>query len=79
MVLEIGSHVTTMTEIYTIMTKVHYRLSNGAGSKKELLVFGLFPVHAKCYGGILVRLVMCVMVGHRKLKIEIIKLLTILC
>ena len=29
--------------------------------------------------GILVRLVMCVMVGHRKLKIEIIKLLTILC
>ena len=31
------------------------------------------------YRGILVRLVMCVMVGHRKLKIEIIKLLTILC
>ena len=29
--------------------------------------------------GILVKLVMCVMVGHRKLKIEIIKLLTILC
>ena len=29
--------------------------------------------------GILVRLVMCVMVGHRKLKIEIIKLLTIVC
>ena len=42
MVLEIGSHVTTMTEIYTIMTKVHYRLSNGAGSKKEILVCGLF-------------------------------------
>ena len=33
----------------------------------------------QCYRGILVRLVMCVMVGHRKLKIEIIKLLTILC
>ena len=32
-----------------------------------------------CLWGILVRLVMCVMVGHRKLKIEIIKLLTILC
>ena len=31
-----------MTEIYTIMTKVHYRLSNGAGSKKEILVCGLF-------------------------------------
>ena len=31
------------------------------------------------YWGILVRLVMCVMVGHQKLKIEIIKLLTILC
>ena len=42
MVLEIGSHVTTMTEIYTIMTKVHYRLSNGAGSKKELLSCVLF-------------------------------------
>ena len=42
MVLEIGSHVTTMTEIYTIMTMVHYRLSNGAGSKKEILVCGLF-------------------------------------
>ena len=24
------------------MTKVHYRLSNGAGSKKEILVCGLF-------------------------------------
>ena len=31
-----------MTEIYTIMTKVHYWLSNGAGSKKEILVCGLF-------------------------------------
>ena len=50
MVLEIGSHVTTMTEIYTIMTKVHYRLSNGAGSKKEILVCGLVPAHARCYG-----------------------------
>ena len=26
----------------TIMSKVHYRLSNGAGSKKEILVCGLF-------------------------------------
>ena len=50
MVLEIGSHVTTMTEIYTIMTKVHYWLSNGAGSKKEILVCGLVPAHARCYG-----------------------------
>ena len=30
-----------------------------------------------CCGGILVRLIMCVMVGHRKLKIEIIKRLAI--
>ena len=35
-------NITTMTEICTIMTKVHYRLSNGAGSKKEILVCGLF-------------------------------------
>ena len=35
----------------------------------------VFPIHCR---GFLVRLVMCVMVGHRKLKIEIIKRLAIL-
>ena len=51
---EIDLNITTMTEIFTIMTKVvyiNYRLSNGAGSKKELLVCGQLPVHAKCYDG----------------------------
>ena len=43
-------NITTMTEICTIMTKVHYRLSNGAGSKKELSGCSLVPVHARCYG-----------------------------
>ena len=44
MLLEIGSQFNNDKH-----DKGIYRLSNGAGSNKELLVCGLFPVHAKCY------------------------------
>ena len=50
MILEIGSQYNNDRNIYNY-DKGTYRLSNGAGSKKELLVCGLFPVHAKCYDG----------------------------
>ena len=43
--------ITVLTMTFTIMTKAYYRLSNGAGSKKEILVCGLVPAHARCYDG----------------------------
>ena len=48
MVLENGSQFNNDRNIYK-HDKGTYRLSSGAGSKKELLVYDLFPVHAKCY------------------------------
>ena len=45
-----GITVLTMTDIYNY-DKELYRLSNGAGSKKEILVCGLVPAHARCYDG----------------------------
>ena len=49
MILDIGSQFyNNDTDIYN-NDKGYYRLSNGAGSKKELLSCGLFPAHAKCY------------------------------
>ena len=50
MVLEIGSQFNNDRNIYK-HDKGTYQLSNGAGSKKELLSCGLFPAHAKCYDG----------------------------
>ena len=65
--------VDVVTQLLTELDKAAIFFRIGAG--------GVWVVEgvASSIRGILVRLVMCVMVGHRKLKIEIIKLLTILC